>query len=200
MYFFTHLFISKVLYQHFAGAVELNERAFAYGNIKPDLPSKQHNHHTLENYLFTVCAMTNQLMCDEMPEEDFSVQLGEVCHYVSDFFCYYHVNEDIHNRKLRHFFYELSLHHKLLHMNSKQKFKVFPSRMKPRKDISSIILEMRKNYFSQPKDMKRDIEYAFSTAVWICESIIYFLKYSSDLMEESAAEFYSLPAKKGGSL
>ena len=200
MYFFTHLFISKVLYQHFAGEVELNRRAFAYGNIKPDLPSQQHNNHTLENYLFTVCGLTNQLMHEELPEEDFSIHLGEICHYVSDFFCYYHVNEELHNKKIRHFFYELRLHHKLLHINSKQRFKVFPGRMQPRRDICSIILEMRKAYFSQPESMIKDIEYAFSTSVWICGSIIYFLKYSSDFTEEFEIEPYSLPAKKGGSL
>ncbi len=200
MYFFTHLFISKVLYQHFAGEVELNKRAFAYGNIKPDLPSSQRIDHTLENYLFAVCDLTNQLMHEELPAEEFSVHLGEICHYICDFFCYYHVKEELYDKKLHHFLYELKLHHKLLHINLKQRFKVLPSKMEPSQDIYSIVLEMRKAYSSQPKSMMRDIEYAFSTAVWVCESIIYFLKYSSNLTKESEAELYSLLAEEGGSL
>ncbi len=89
MYFFTHLFIAKVLYQHFAGEVELNKRAFLFGNIKPDLPSATRNHHTLENCLVTVSERADQLMEEEVSLVDFSVSLGEICHYVCDFFCYY---------------------------------------------------------------------------------------------------------------
>ena len=116
MYFFTHLMISKLLYQHFSNEFELNKRAFAYGNIKPDLPSSLRNHHTLENCLFTTCEYSSQLMNEPVSLIHFSTQMGEICHYICDFFCYYHLNEEIHNKNLHHFFYEVSLHHELLRL------------------------------------------------------------------------------------
>ena len=187
------------MYRHFAGEVELDKRAFAYGNIKPDIPSKNRIHHTLENCLFTVCDYSNQLMDEEETSlEAFSVRLGEICHYVCDFFCYYHLNEEVYGEKLHHFMYELKLHHELLRIWLKHKLKLMPSKMEPRRDIYSIVLDMRKVYFSQPGGMKRDIDYAFEASVWTCESIIYFMKYFSDLTEDVKPELYSLLAAEGG--
>lgn len=200
MFFFTHLFISKVLYQHFAKEVELDQRAFSYGNIKPDLPSAQRNHHTLEKCLYTVCDYSNQLMDNELSIEDFSIRLGEICHYVSDFFCYYHLNEDLHNRKLHHFFYEIRLHMGLFQLRHAKKNELLPSKKEPRKNIHSIILEMRKSYLSKPKCFERDIEYALLANVWICESIVYFNKYSSDVAKEAEQALNAIMLVKGGDL
>ncbi|MBN7773581.1 zinc dependent phospholipase C family protein [Clostridium aminobutyricum] len=200
MYFFTHLAISKVLYQHFADEMVLDKRAFAFGNIKPDLPSSQRKHHTLENCIFDVYKYFNQLMDEEVSVVDFSVSLGEICHYVCDFFCYYHLDEKHYNKKLNHFLYELRLHFKLFQIQCKQKYQISAGKMEPRKDISSIILEMRKAYFSEPKSIKRDIDYAFLTAAWTCESIIYYLKYSPDLTKEAEPDFYPLLTAEGGSI
>ncbi|MFT3983296.1 MAG: zinc dependent phospholipase C family protein [Lachnospiraceae bacterium] len=200
MYFFTHLQISKVLYKHFSGMAKLNKWAFAYGNIKPDLPSHPHQHHTLENYLTKVCSLSDELASGELSPEEFSLHLGEVCHYVSDFFCHYHVNETIHNKKLHHLLYELKQHYTLLRLPLKQRPQVFPSKKEPREDICSMISELRADYFSQPTSMLRDIDYAFSASVWICESIFYFLKDSPYFWEPSEYEFCSLHAMKGGYL
>ena len=173
--------ISKLLYQHFSNELELDKRAFSYGNIKPDLPSLTRKHHTLENCLFNTCEYSSKLMNESVSLVHFSTQMGEICHYICDFFCYYHLNEEIHNKNLHHFFYEVSLHHELLRLLLKKKLKVVPSMQEPRKGINSIILEMRKSYCSQPPCKKKDIDYAFQTSVRACESIIYSLKYSSAL-------------------
>ena len=76
MYFFTHLIISKVLYQHFSKEMELDKRAFAYGNIKPDCPTPQRNHHTLENCFFTVCDYSNILIDEKVSIKNRSIRLG----------------------------------------------------------------------------------------------------------------------------
>ncbi|MFA9379002.1 MAG: zinc dependent phospholipase C family protein [Lachnotalea sp.] len=198
MYFFTHLFISKVLYQHLANEVELNQRAFSYGNIKPDLPSSKRNHHTLEKCLDTVCEYSNQLRNKEMSIEDYSVRLGEICHYISDFFCFYHLSEELHDRKLHHFLYEIRLHMSLFHLKNNFKNELLSSTKEPRKNIESMILEMRMAYFSQIHHMEMDVEYALMASVWICDSIIYFSKYASDLSEESEQILYKFMFAQGG--
>lgn len=196
MYFFTHLFMANVLFQHFTGEVKLDKRAFSYGNIKPDLPSPYRTHHTLDNCLVTVCDKATRLMEEEISIEVFSELLGEICHYVCDFCCYYHVDEELHNKGLQHFTYELKLHMKLF----KVRYNLSPSMMQPRMDINSIVLEMRKAYSATPQSMQKDIDFAFETAVWVCESIIYFIKNTSEIAHDAELALYSFLLGEGGSL
>ncbi len=188
MYFFTHLLISKVLYRHFEGEISLDRRAFAYGNIKPDLPSPERMHHTLDKYIHTVCEKSKKLMEEEVSLEDFSVILGEICHYVCDFFCYYHLSEKVHNRKLRHCFYEISLHLEMHRLRMLKGWKAQSKNLDPRKDIRSIVDELRKEYYSEPHKRKRDIDFATQAAIWACESIIYYLRFPSDIADSTQDE------------
>ncbi|MGB8450740.1 MAG: zinc dependent phospholipase C family protein [Anaerocolumna sp.] len=201
MYFFTHLFISKTLYKHFSGELSLDKKAFAYGNIKPDISRESlHISHTLENYLFFVNEQAKQLIEKETSVKKFSINLGEICHYVCDFFCYYHLDEEIYNKKLHHFFYELRLHYELYKLYYRHKIKISSTLKEPRKNISSIILEMRRDYFLEPDSYKRDIAFAFHTTIWACESILFYMNYPSVLMKESEIETKSLLPVEGGRL
>ncbi len=201
MYFFTHLFISKTLYKHFSGEMPLDRKAFAYGNIRPDiLRGSDHNSHTLENYLFAVNEQARQLTGNETSIKEFSVDLGEICHYVCDFFCYYHLNEEIYHKMLRHFIYELRLHYELYKIYFRHNLKITSTRKEPRKNISSIILEMRKEYLLEPESYKRDIDYAFHTAIWTCESILFYRKDPSLPTREKEAKTLSLLPVEGGRL
>lgn len=200
MYFFTHLFISKVLYQHLKEITELDQLAFAYGNIKPDLPSHKRNHHTLENCLPIVCSKSDLLQTETVSVRHFSVTLGVICHYLCDFFCYYHLNEEIHNKKLDHFLYELRQHRELYRIRYKQRYKILSESIYYNQNISSIIFELRKEYLSQPMNMKRDIDYAISIAVRACEVIISRMKNSSEITNEAEVTINSLISIEGGHL
>lgn len=186
MYFFTHLFISKKLYKHFSGDFPLDKKSFAYGNIKPDISHHPiyRNPHTLENYLLFVNDRAKKLVEAEISLKDFSVDLGEICHYVCDFFCYYHLNEIIYRRLFDHFFYELRLHFIMYKIYYGNKRKLLSSRKEPRKNISSIILEMQKEYLLEPVSYKRDIDYALQTTIWTCESILFYIKTPYLLLNE----------------
>ncbi len=196
MYFYTHLYMAKVLYHYLSEEVRLDQQAFSYGNIKPDLPSRTREHHTLDNCLITVCEKAKQLVEKDVSVKTFSVTLGEICHYVCDFCCYPHYNEKLHNQNLKHFIYELKLHRKLLH----DKYKLYPNWKPPRKDIKSIILEMRDNYSSTSHCMQKDIDFAFTSAAWVCESIIYYIKNSIETENELDAVLYQFLIEEGGVL
>lgn len=200
MYFFTHLFISRKLYKHFLGEISLDKRAFAYGNIKPDISKDNlhNNTHTLENYLFYVNERAKQIIEKDNTITDLSSHLGEICHYVCDFFCYYHLNDEIYNRMFRHFLYELRLHYVTYVIYYSHKLKISSTRKEPRKNISSIILEMRREYLSQPESYKRDIDYALKTAIWTCESILYYMKYPSVAIMEPELAIQTLLPVEGG--
>lgn len=179
MYFFSHLFFSKVLYRNFKKEVDLSKLAFAYGNIKPDLPPACFkDRHTLDNYLFIVYDKANQLINNDLDTREFSVKLGEICHFVCDFFCYYHLNDALHKKIFSHLGYELLLHLKLYKYRFKKKIQLPEIKATPKKGFASIILEMRRDYFSNPRSIKKDIDFAIYAALSIFKRILYFKKYS----------------------
>jgi hypothetical protein len=188
MFFFTHVFISKALYQRYNDLMKLEEKDFTYGNILPDLPSKDRVHHTLENCLFTTLNKANILLNKKQSTKLYSVQLGEICHYICDFFCYYHFNESIHDKKLSHLLYEMRLHHYIRKNYPNKNYMVLASNKEPRSDISTIILELRKEYSMKPKTMKNDIEYALYAMVWVCESLIYYKEIYKDTIDSNRKE------------
>lgn len=177
MYFFSHLCISRILYRNFKKDVDLSKWAFTFGNVKPDLPPACFkDRHTLDNYLFIVYDKANQLINNDLDLKDFSIKLGEVCHFVCDFFCYYHLNDKLHKKIFSHLFYEL-----LLHVILRFRKKILPADIKtPKKGFASIIFEMRRDYFSDPRSIKKDIDFAISAALSIFQRILYFKKYSLD--------------------
>ncbi|HBM80434.1 MAG TPA: hypothetical protein DD426_06300 [Clostridiaceae bacterium] len=180
MNFFTHIAISKILYNHLKSQMELNKTDFIYGNIKPDLTRRVlKKPHILDNYLDYVCDGAGNLMKGEVPLEEFSIELGEICHYVCDFFCRYHLNIEIFNNLKGHFFYELRLHFVLLRLSREEKSEMEINNKKANRDIESIISAMRADYFSETAAFKKDISYAISTAIWVCESVVYFMARST---------------------
>lgn len=169
----THIAISKILYNNLDGIVDLDKRAFVYGNIKPDLTHKLlRNPHTLENYFLIVCNSAERLMNNKLPLQEFSFELGIICHYVCDFFCQYHLGDELFHKFREHFIYELKLHFVLL--NNPSKINKKPETGAVRQNVSSIIMELRKEYSADPAAMKKDLEYAFMATMWICESVYYF--------------------------
>jgi len=184
MYFFTHLYIAKELYRQLSKNIPLDFNAFSYGNIKPDIPSKTRQHHTQENYLEQVYDQVSQLKKEECTVQEFSIKLGEICHYISDFFCYYHLNEHLHKKNLNHFFYEISMHIGLVtYKFEKDPFKVDPNLPISTFEISiqSSFTEMFELYNERPNSKKKDMDFALFTSLIICENILEEVHFSSTL-------------------
>ncbi len=169
----THIAMSKILYSNLSSIMNLDRKAFVYGNMKPDLTHKLlRNPHTLENYFLIVCGSAEKLMYERVTLHEFSLELGEICHYVCDFFCQYHLDDELFHKFREHFIYELKLHFVLLKNSSK--FNKKPETKAVKQNISSIIKELRKEYSDSPAAMEKDLEYAFMAATCICESVYNF--------------------------
>lgn len=195
----THVAISKILYDHFEKQMELDRNAFIYGNIKPDLSYKlMKKAHLMENYFAYICSSSGELMKGERSLEEFSVELGQICHYVCDFFCRYHLNKDIFHNLGGHFLYELRLQYELWKLTRKGKFELDIYSRKARSDIASIIFQARSDYFSESVTFNKDIYYAISTAIWVCESVSYFLAQSTEPVLENEIELYTMLPLAGG--
>jgi len=189
MNFLTHIMISRSLYRHFSKRNDLSRWDFLYGSIKPDLSSKcLKNPHILDNYLFVVTNSINQLSSRKLSQKEFSVELGIICHYICDFFCYYHLDNQIHKKLFDHFIYELRLHMSLHSLLRQQRIIIKPSRKNPRYNVGSLVMEMRREYHSRRNTLKRDLDFAFLTSIWACESIFYILD------QDSETSFISNPA------
>lgn len=165
-----------MLYKNLKSTIELDKGAFVYGNIKPDMTSKLLRYpHTLENYFLSVCNNVDSLLDDQVSLKEFSFKIGEICHYVSDFFCEYHLGEQKFHRFKEHFLYELKLHFEFLLNNS---YKVNSNAYGFKRNIPAIIMELRKDYLSKEPSMQKDIEYALLSTTLICESISYSSSHS----------------------
>lgn len=197
MYFFTHLFMAKILYARLSVNIPLDFHSFCYGNIKPDLPCFGRRHHTLDNYLETVCIQATALQTEEHSIQDFSTQLGEICHYLCDFFCYYHLNEPLHKKSLKHFFYEISLHMYLLPNRFRLEYTFSLPSLFAAKDMVATITTMRDLYDLHPKSRKKDMEYALSTSVLVSEMIFAQIHIPSYSVANAEFEAYNLYIKRG---
>ncbi|HWQ79000.1 MAG TPA: zinc dependent phospholipase C family protein [Anaerovoracaceae bacterium] len=178
MNFFTHIMISKALYRQLSQRMELDPKAFSYGNIKPDLsPKCLRDPHLLENYLLIVSNDSNRLIGENPELKQFSTDLGVICHYICDFFCFCHLDSRIYHRLLFHFIYELRLHLAFCSMRAKNKICFRLIRRIPKgKSIASIVMELRKEYMTKQKTFQRDIEYALMASFLACELISRFAK------------------------
>lgn len=181
MNFLTHVMISKTLYRHLSKKMELDQKAFSYGNIKPDLsPQCLRNPHMLENYLFIIQHDSNRLISHNTPVKEFSIELGVICHFICDFFCYCHLNHNLYHKLFRHFIYEIRLHMVFCGMLLGHKIKLPSNRKGPAGNLAAMVIEMRREYMTKQQTLQRDIEYALLTSLYACQLI--------DRQSENAAE------------
>lgn len=91
--------------------VSFDENAFRYGNLKPDLTgtylTKRHYPSIMfDEVMKKIRRFLKKYTIEQYNGKELSVDLGEICHYLTDFFCYPH-NDDIYNKSLlSHYVYE----------------------------------------------------------------------------------------------
>lgn len=91
--------------------VTFEQSAFYYGNLKPDLTgtylTKRHNPSIMyDEVMDMIRDFTQKYTVGPVNDRDLSVDLGVICHYITDFFTYPH-NDDIYRHNLLiHYIYE----------------------------------------------------------------------------------------------
>lgn len=104
----AHLLLNYV--EHTCG-VTFDQSGFVFGNLKPDLKgeyfSKRHYPSVMyDEVMDKIRAFTEKYTLCKQNSRDISVDLGEICHYMTDFFCFPH-NDDIYDHNLlAHYVYE----------------------------------------------------------------------------------------------
>lgn len=181
MNFFTHIAMGKSLYKKLKHAFPLMESAFIYGNIKPDLEHLvPHLYQTHHDY---VMAQVAELQNFEGTLERFSETLGEVCHYVCDFFCLYHRDTHYYHRYLKHFIYEAKTHVAFVLRKWQHKVDHIPCDLG---DFEQSLMHIRTHYLESAQGVNNDLYYAMETAykliyeICLCNQSRFFLVFWSN--------------------
>lgn len=109
----SHIRVAHLLLQHMEQTcgVTLDESGFVYGNLKPDLTGtylKKRHYPSLmmDEVMDKIRSFTANYKIKPTNGRDLSVDLGEICHFITDFFTYPH-NDDIYDHNLlAHYLYE----------------------------------------------------------------------------------------------
>ena len=192
----THILFSKLIFKYCLKELDfkLSKGIFMYGNIKPDLFSENtNNSHSLDDSTNAVQGYINKLLNNELTIQQFSLNLGMLCHYTCDFFCIYHRKEFTNVNIFKHLIYEIQLHFKLINLLITRRLKPFKNKGFPQKDILSIILEMQIKYLKEKNSIITDITYALTTAILISESALQFSSIKTQSNKVSTDDIYELP-------
>ena len=109
----SHTRVANLLLAHIEAetGVTFDTNAFRYGNLKPDLTGTYLTKRHYPSIMFEAVKDKIRTFCqnytiEDVNGRDLSVDLGEICHYLTDFFCYPH-NDDIYpHNLLAHYIYE----------------------------------------------------------------------------------------------
>lgn len=171
----THKLISKIVYKHLLDRLnlKLNEPIFINGSILPNFDKNYiDREHTLEDSLQLINYNAEELIKSEVSIKEFSLALGIICHFISDYFCLYHTREYWEKDPKDHNDYEAELHAKLLELLSRGRLNL-RCKCRREKSVELMVLKLRKKYNLEPKELSTDINYSIVAAVSICEMIAY---------------------------
>ena len=125
----SHTRVANLLLAHIQenAGVTFDANAFRYGNLKPDLTgtylTKRHYPSLMfDEVMDKLRAFCSNYTLRDANGRDLSVDLGEICHYLTDFFCYPH-NDDLYpHGLLAHYIYEKRVAMRLSRSLTKEHF------------------------------------------------------------------------------
>lgn len=114
MNIFTHRFISQKVRKYIQEelGIKLDKNSFEYGSIKPDIVPRLRNiKHFSEDSIDFICDSIIDLKSKPFSDSRtfikyFSVQLGVITHYISDYFCFAHNDPSLIDNLYKHLIYE----------------------------------------------------------------------------------------------
>jgi hypothetical protein len=157
--------------------VELDPRALKLGSVLPDFwPKYSKADHTKEAAIDWVKEMINELRRDKVPGNRgrlfrYSMRLGIIMHYLTDFFCYAH-NHPMFHKSIRHLKYEVAMLKKFKLADIKDILGGAFKRVKKhgnRKNIGGYIEEKHTEYIFGCPGMEKDINYSLT----MCASVVF---------------------------
>ncbi len=183
----THRQISRKLYKEIEKklSITLDKKYFIYGNMKPDLDMDLFTKsHRIKDSLDFVVDRINNIMYKEYTSlKKFSVDIGIITHFLSDFFCtvHYHENTKGYSSLIHHVKYEIALQMKIrkilkdipLDFSWNHVYKI------NKDNIYQVIYQLSQAYGKVRPSMENDIFYALKVSmllsVYIINNSVFFI-------------------------
>ena len=142
----SHIRVAHLLmdYVEQTCGVTFDSSGFVYGNLKPDLTgtylTKRHNPSIMmDEVMDKIRAFTEKYTIGPVNGRELSVDLGEICHYMTDFFTFPH-NDDIYERNLlAHYLYEKRVALVIRRRMTEDKFEQWASPIIPPVTVDALI-------------------------------------------------------------
>lgn len=185
MLFSTHRLISNKIHKAIENNLSINidKKGFIYGNVKPDLDlNLLIKSHRISMSLKFVLKLVDKIINNKYTTlKQFSIDLGVINHFISDFFCYVH-NEEISGNMslLQHIIYEVQLHRKFkaLEQNINLNLSTKDIRVIRKYNPIEMILKLQEDYYKAKKHIVNDIEYSlkasFVITLYIIDNAVFF--------------------------
>lgn len=185
----THGIIANLVYKQLKkdNNCHLSKFSFVLGNIKPDIIKEfREKSHYFEDAIFYVLDRIQEITKLELSREEFSNELGVICHFLSDFFCLFHQNTYKKESIIKHILYEINLHLRFKKMIKVTSFfdkthdkdlKVF--------DLNKMILTMHQEYLSKKSTCEEDIVYALKCIFLVTEKLEYDYRFKYEEVFQS---------------
>lgn len=157
----SHVRVAHLLLAHVEQTcgVTFDQSGFVYGNLKPDLTgtylTKRHYPSLMmDEVLEKIRVFTEKYTIGPSNGRELSVDLGEICHFMTDFFTYPH-NDDIYDRNLlAHYVYEKRIALGIRRRITESKFERWASPVIPPVSLDALLTRierMHEQYRTQEK-------------------------------------------------
>lgn len=153
--------------------VILDREQFVLGNLLPDylpeliLAPHFTNKCQREIALFTAVLTAQRVSCKAELPPDYSLRLGILCHYITDYFCFAH-SRDFQQNLARHSSYEQALDDYFRDHYSAEEC-LLPSavdwRATSAKEAAQEIFRIKRDYKNAERCFQTDVQYAFSVCL-----------------------------------
>lgn len=164
----THVLLGKHLYAYVKETfgILLDRDSFLLGNVLPDVCLNfLIRPHVLNNYSFCIQSRIQKLLGTKQPsvvfDKSYSKQLGIICHYLSDYFCFPH-RQDYVGDIVSHVHYERDLYRYLQRAAILQPEALHISDGYSETDeklIFSCLIKLQENYIKNEPSFENDITY-----------------------------------------
>ena len=142
----SHIRVANLLmdYVEQTCGVTFDQSGFVYGNLKPDLTgtylTKRHNPSIMmDEVMEKIRTFTRKYTIGRTNGRELSVDLGEICHYMTDFFTYPH-NDDIYEHNLlAHYVYEKRVALVIRRRMTEDKFEKWASPIIPPTTVDTLV-------------------------------------------------------------
>lgn len=184
MHWPTHLLIADIVNRMIGDKLQgtLNRGALRFGSIKPDMtPRLLKIKHLKHRSLNEVSKMIEDIKSKNLPSEGkklkkYSIELGIIMHYMTDFFCYAHIHPKYVN-KLEHIKYEWLVAFEYARVNVDE---VLVKAMKNFKhlrlieefSIADYIDKRHNEYLSKSNSVKNDVSFSLEMCMTIALFIV----------------------------